>query len=73
MTKRTEQIAKTHIITLYDLVEKDEKELFLKNLDLSTIIYDIIYTNKSYAIDYIKILFNAIEKWLKKEERNEKY
>jgi len=68
MTKRNEQIAKNHIMTLYDLIEKDKKELFLENLDFSTIINDVIYNNKSFAIDYIKILLTAIDKWLKKEE-----
>jgi len=50
------------------MVEQGEKEKFLENLSLSDMVYNILDKENIYiAIDYIKILYNAIEKWLKED------
>lgn len=62
----TKKLVRSHINKLYNMVEQGEKEKFLENLSLSDMVYNILDKENIYiAIDYIKILYNAIEKWLK--------
>mgnify|MGYP007112891180 CR=1 FL=1 len=66
VSKTTKKLVRSHINKLYNMVEQGEKEKFLKNLSLSDMVYNILDKENIYiAIDYIKILYNAIEKWLK--------
>ena len=61
----TKKLVRSHINKLYNMVEQGEKEKFLENLSLSDMVYNILDKENIYiAIDYIKILYNAIEKWL---------
>jgi len=64
----TKKLVRSHINKLYNMVEQGEKEKFLENLSLSDMVYNILDKENIYiAIDYIKILYNAIEKWLKED------
>ena len=65
----TKKLVRSHINKLYNMVKQGEKEKFLENLSLSDMVYNILDKENIYiAIDYIKILYNAIEKWLKEAQ-----
>jgi len=68
MNSRARQIVNEHIDILYDMVEQGNKQQFLENLVLSDMIWNVLDTKDiDVAISYIKILHNAIEKWIKED------